>query len=81
METKMSRKNTDKDIEIIDLNGKITKDAWDLADDKSFNDKRKPKSAKNKNNKEFAIVTYVFLALFISLAGYFCYFVTFKIKY
>lgn len=41
-------------------------------------EKKKEKKLKKKKNKEFAVVNYIFLFLFLCLAAYFCYFVQFK---
>lgn len=61
-ERKSYPKNEKKEIDILDLN-----------------DGKRRKSGKAPAiNKEFAIVTYVFLALFLCMTGYFIYFVGFQ---
>lgn len=68
-EWKNHQRNEEKEVEILDLNTKS---------------RRKPRpnvsgqKSKRNRNKEFAIVTYVFLALFIGMTGYFVYFVQVK---
>ncbi len=54
------------EIDVMDFNGSSKKKT------------RKKTAVKTSRNKEFAIVTYVFLAMFIFLAGYFVYFMAVK---
>lgn len=69
-EWKNHQRNEEKEVEILDFNTKHNR-----KQDRKQNRKQK----RNKNpNKEFAIVTYVFLALFIGMTGYFIYFVQFE---
>lgn len=43
-----------------------------------LNGGRKKSTGKKNSNREFAVITYFFLILFICLAGYFIYFLGFK---
>lgn len=46
----------------------------DTRDNRSKNSTKTGKKKKNTKNREFAVITYSFLALFICLMGYFSYF-------
>lgn len=61
----MAKKNN-REIDLIDLN--------------RTPDRRRRKKRKNdiKSNREFSVVMYIFLALFLSLSAYFIYFVGFR---
>ena len=50
----------------------------DTRDNRSKNSTKTGKKKKNTKNREFAVITYSFLALFICLMGYFSYFQFFK---
>ena len=50
----------------------------DMKDNRSKNSIKTGKKKKNTKNREFAVITYSFLALFICLMGYFSYFQFFK---
>lgn len=65
------QRNEDKEVEIMDFN---------QYDDSRFGKKKKKTSSlkkkkKSNRNKEFVIVTYAFLLLFIGMTGYFIYFI------
>lgn len=61
--TSMASRNK-KDIDLIDLN--------------RTPDRKRKKRKKINNNREFSVVMYIFMALFLSLSAYFIYFVGFK---
>ncbi|MCR5397818.1 MAG: penicillin-binding protein 2 [Lachnospiraceae bacterium] len=78
----MARQREPKEIEVIDLNPKNNKKK------KKAKTKKRPvepmiqeeeESVKKvSRNREFAVITYGFLALFITLSAYFCYFLGFQ---
>ena len=81
----MARQKNPKEIEIIDLNPK-DKSSKKNKQKRSSNNVQK-KEARNINekpvkkaskNREFAVITYGFLALFMALSAYFCYFMVFS---
>lgn len=68
------QRNEDKEVEIMDFN---QYDSPRLGKKKKkFTSVKKKK--KSSRNKEFVIVTYAFLILFISMTGYFIYFIQVK---
>ncbi len=68
------QRNEDKEVEIMDFNQKTSKRNRSGAKP----NKKQAKKKRRSINKEFAIVTYVFLALFIGMTGYFIYFIQVK---
>jgi peptidoglycan glycosyltransferase len=66
------QRNDDKEVEILDFNDNRRKNR------KYTSSRSNTKAKKGNRNKEFAIVTYVFLALFLCMTGYFLYFVGFE---
>lgn len=62
---KIFRKKRDNDIEILDISGEIKKEV-------------KVEKKANTRNREFVIVSYVMIALFLVLGGYFCYYVGYE---
>lgn len=74
-EWKNHQRNEEKEVEILDFNNSRSRNKK-MRKQQTIqqNTKRKPKS----RNKEFAIVTYAFLVLFIGMTGYFVYFVQVK---
>lgn len=83
----MARQKEPKELEVIDLNPKPkSKKKKDIKKDlnkqviriqKNNNDFQK-EDKKTSRNREFAVITYGFLALFIALSAYFCYFLGFQ---
>lgn len=83
-------RNEDKEVEILDFNDKQKKKRRDKTKTSTRGAKyeqsrqmQTPRKAKNERrtttrNKEYAIVTYVFLALFICMTGWIIYFMQFK---
>lgn len=72
---KNHQRNEDKEVDILDFNNGKSRGKKNKGEAVT----RKQKGGKKKNrNKEFAIVTYAFLALFIGMTGYFAYFVQVK---
>ena len=72
---KNHQRNEDKEVDILDFNNGKSRGKKNKGEAVT----RKQKGGKKKNrNKEFAIVTYAFLALFIGMTGYFVYFVQVK---
>ncbi len=65
-EWKSHQRNEEKEVEILDFNAKPK------------HKQNRKQNQKQNRNKEFAIVTYVFLALFIGMTGYYIYFVQFQ---
>ncbi len=81
----MARQKEPREIEIIDLNPKKKNTSTKQKPKKNTSNTRnnsyeeKPqKENKTSRNREFAVITYGFLALFISLSVYFCYFLVFQ---
>lgn len=70
-QTKRNRKDL-VDIQIMDLNDSAGKKT------KKLPDQRQRAAGRKNTNREFAVITYFFLALFICLCGYFVYFLGFK---
>lgn len=81
-EWKKHQRNDEKEVEILDFNKKGKRQKRAAAGDGIQREQRiagKNEKKRKKNlNKEFAIVTYVFLFLFIGMTGYFVYFVQVK---
>lgn len=83
-------RNEDKEVEILDFNDKQKKKRRDKTKTSTRGAKyeqsrqmQTPRKEKNERrtttrNKEYAIVTYVFLALFICMTGWIIYFMQFK---
>lgn len=68
------QRNEDKEVEIMDFNQKSSNRRK-----REIKQSQKQKKKKRRSvNKEFAIVTYVFLLLFIGMTGYFIYFIQVK---
>lgn len=74
-EWKNHQRNEDKEVEILDFN---RKESGNKRMRKQQITQKNKKKKKKSLNKEFAIVTYAFLALFIGMTGYFAYFVQVK---
>ena len=74
-EWKNHQRNEDKEVEILDFNH--SRSGNKRVRKKQIQQQNTKRKKKNRN-KEFAIVTYAFLALFIGMSGYFAYFVQVK---
>ncbi|MCR5545542.1 MAG: penicillin-binding protein 2 [Lachnospiraceae bacterium] len=88
----MARQKEPREIEIIDLNpkNKNQKNKNSKKNNSNNNENRakgsrskepqpiQPKEKNGSKNREFAVITYGFLALFIALSVYFCYFMEFQ---
>ncbi|MDD6193462.1 MAG: penicillin-binding protein 2 [Lachnospiraceae bacterium] len=75
-EWKNHQRNEDKEVEILDFNGKGSGNR--KMKKRQITQQNTKKKKQKSRNKEFAIVTYAFLALFIGMTGYFAYFVQVK---
>ncbi len=72
--------NTDKEVEIVDLGDKkhVKRSVRKAHEKELKREVKETKRKKRKYNKEFTVVTYSFLALFLVLTGYLIYFVQVK---
>lgn len=80
----MARQKEPKELEVIDLNPKARSKKKKESKNKDYQMPKKKKDdfdkeeKKSSKNREFAVITYGFLALFIALSAYFCYFIGFQ---